>query len=81
MSFFSSLLGGKKEESVAAQAPASPIDEVKRQIESAEAELHEAEAQRAAATNDEIKNSFDLVVARKTQALRDLEEKLRTLSK
>jgi len=80
MSFFSSLFGGKKEESAAAQAP-SPIDEVKRQIESAEGELHEAEAQRAAATNDEIKKSFDLVVARKTQALRDLEEKLRTLSK
>jgi len=79
MSFFSSLLGGKKEELVAAVA--SPIDEVKRQIESAEGELHEAEMQRAAATNDEIKNSLELIVARKAQALRDLEEKLRALSK
>ena len=76
MGFFSNIFGGKQ----SAVQPPSPIDEVKRQIESAEAELHEAEEQLAVTEDAEIKTSLEFLVTRKTQALSDLQEKLKSLS-
>lgn len=76
MGFFSNIFGSKQS---VVQLP-SPVDEVRRQIEAAEAELHEAEEQLAATEDSEIKTSLEFLVTRKTQALTDLQEKLNSLS-
>ncbi len=77
MGFLSGLFGSKQ----AAIQPPSPLDEVKRQIESAEGELHEAQEQLAATVDPEIKTSLEFLVTRKTQALKDLQNKLTSLTK
>jgi hypothetical protein len=77
MGFLSGLFGSKQ----AATQPPSPLDEVKRQIESAEGELHEAQEQLAATADPEIKTSLEFLVTRKTQALKDLQDKLTSLTK
>ncbi len=76
MGFLSGLFGSKQ----AVVQPASPLDEVKRQIESAEGELREAEQQLAATSDQEIKTSLEFLVTRKTQALTDLQDKFKSLS-
>lgn len=76
MGFFSNIFGSKQ----SVVQPPSPLEEVKRQIESAEAELHEAQEQLAVTTDAEIKTSLEFLVTRKTQALTDLQEKLKSLS-
>lgn len=76
MGFLSGLFGSKQ----AVVQPPSPLDEVKRQIESAEGELHEAQEQLSTTADQEIKTSLEFLVARKTQALQDLQEKLKLLS-
>ena len=76
MGFFSNIFGSKQ----SAVQPPNPVDEVKRQIESAEAELHEAEEQLTATEDSEIKTSLEFLVTRKKQALTDLQEKLKSLS-
>lgn len=80
MGFFSSLFGGGSHSAApAAPAPLTPAEEVKRQIETAEGELHEAIEQLGQTTDAGIKSSLEAVVARKTQALGDLQEKLKRL--
>lgn len=85
MSFLSRIFGSK---TVATHAvPSSPKEsgtnslreEVERQIEITEGELHDANSQLATATDAEIKASMQLVVVRKTQALVDLQQKLKKL--
>lgn len=81
MGFLSSLFGGGKSVSNAVSvARTNLIDDVKHQIEIVEGELHEAREQLSTATDPEIKASFDAVVARKAQAVLDLEEKLESLT-
>lgn len=77
MSFFSKLFG----ETSAPPAPVNPADEVKRQIETAEGELRDAESQLSATADPEIKTSLEFLVTRKTQALKDLQDKLTSLTK
>ncbi|MDQ5931569.1 MAG: hypothetical protein QG607_270 [Patescibacteria group bacterium] len=77
MSFFSKLFGGTS----APPVPVNPADEVKRQIETAEGELRDAEAQLSATADPEIKTSLEFLVTRKTQALKDLQDKLTSLTK
>lgn len=79
MGFFSSLFGSKSAPSLTVPTPISPAEEVKHQIETTEGELHEAEEQLSHATDSGIKTSLELLVARKTQALKDLQEKLKNL--
>ncbi|OGH63012.1 MAG: hypothetical protein A2848_00970 [Candidatus Magasanikbacteria bacterium RIFCSPHIGHO2_01_FULL_50_8] len=83
MGFFSSLFGGGAQSAATAAAAAplalSPAEEVKRQIETTEGELHEAHDQLEHATDPGIKSSLEALVSRKTQALTDLQEKLQHL--
>ncbi len=87
MSFFSAIFG-KKEIEVAQSAGTAPpsatssaqlIEEVKHTIELTEAELHDAEDQLAHAVEPNIKSSLEMLVARKTQAIADLHEKMASL--
>lgn len=80
MGFLSSLFGNKTSSAPVISVPPNPADEVKRQIETTEGELHEAEEQLTHATDTGIKTSLELLVIRKTQALKDLEEKLKSLA-
>lgn len=77
MSFFSKLFG----ETSAPPTPVNPADEVRRQIETAEGELRDAETQLSATADPEIKTSLEFLVTRKTQALKDLQDKLTSLTK
>ena len=77
MGLFSSLFGSKSTSTPLARP--SLKDEVKRQIEITEGELHEANQRLAAAIDAEIKASLEALVTRKNQALIDLEEKLKKL--
>ncbi len=82
MGFFSSLFGKSNDQSDSSKnfvAPITLAEEVKRQIETTEGELHDAMVQREHSSDPEIRASLDLLVARKTQALKDLEEKLKNL--
>lgn len=82
MGFFSSLFGSGGSKTAAAPAapvPLTPEEEVKRQIESTEGELNEAQGQLAVTADAGIKSSLEALVARKTQALADLQEKLQKL--
>ena len=81
MGFFSSLFGSNNHAAAAAvvaSAPLTPAEEVKRQIEMTEGELHDAQTQLETATDAGIKTSLELLVARKTQSLADLQEKLKS---
>ncbi len=78
MGFLSSIFGNKTAAPIV--APPQPADEVKRQIETTEGELNEAQEQLQRTSDAGIKASLESVVARKTQALKDLQEKLKLLS-
>ena len=72
MSFFGKLFGSET-------SPAMPkeSEQIARTIELTEGELQDATVRLAAATDAQLKQSLELLVARKTQAVKDLEEKLR----
>lgn len=59
--------------------PPTMAEMVRRDIETTEGELADAEAKLALAGDAEIKASLELLVTRKTQAVADLQEKLRYL--
>lgn len=63
------------------QPTGSMEEETKRQIETVEGELAETETQLVAATDPQVRESLQQLVARKTQNVVDLREKLAALPK
>lgn len=76
MGFFSKIFS---KAAPAVGQPPSLVESVKRDIETTEGELADAQAKLVLATDAEIKTSLELLVGRKTQAVADLQEKLRYL--
>lgn len=77
MGLFSSLFGKKTVSAAPTPAPRSEVEDIRHQIEITEGELHDARVSLEQAADESIKESFRSLVSRKTQALQDLEDKLR----